>query len=226
MALFRISINSRMWSKAAIWEYRANPQYRKTRRAKGLGTPACAQCARMREQEPKVLETETLDSKMLRFQHNTILHLKMWCSGATARPPGQVACVQAYHPWWGYGAHAHAISASLQTSLDERGFLPAHDLFSQPVSSYFLLHTSICQQHQTLIRCPENTQKIAMHLDIRTHNRYGYRRRLNTSSLSSERRPLAIIMPLLCLSSSDAIAISFLSYKLHWKYNPFPTCSP
>ena len=151
----------------------------------------------------------------------------MWFSGATARPPGQVACVQAYHPWLGYGAHAHAISALLQTSLDERGFfLPAHDLLSQPVSSYYFLRISICQQHQTLIRCPENTQKIAMHLDIRTVNRYGYRRRLNTSSLSNERRPLAIIMPLLCLSSSDAIAISFLSCKLHRKYNSFPICSP
>ena len=48
-----------------------------------------------------------------------------WFSGATARPPGPVACVQAYHSCWGYGAHAHAISAlsqSIATSLDERGF--------------------------------------------------------------------------------------------------------
>ena len=102
------------WSKAAIREYRANPQYRKTRRAKGLGTPACAQCACMREQEPKVLGTETLDLKILWFQLITLFCIlnKMWFSGATARPPGQVACVQAYHPWSGYGAHAHAISAS------------------------------------------------------------------------------------------------------------------
>ena len=72
----------------------ANPQYRKTRRAKGLGTPACAQCACMREQEPKVLASETLvelvDLKIL-LKHNTIpVDLKMsWYSGATARPPGE-----------------------------------------------------------------------------------------------------------------------------------------
>ena len=58
---------------AAIREYRANPQYRKTRRAKGLGILACAQRACMREQEPKVLEKETLvELKML---PNNILHL-------------------------------------------------------------------------------------------------------------------------------------------------------
>ena len=144
------------WSKAAIREYRANPQYRKTRRAKGLGILACAQCACMREQEPKVLHPkrsslieDPVDSVITLF----LLTKMSWYSGATARPPGEWLH-PGLHPWWGYGAHAHAISAlsqSIATSLDERGFYQqliftercvidvtidfSHLWFSQPVSS-------------------------------------------------------------------------------------------
>ena len=46
-------------------EYRANPQYRKTRRAKGLGTPACAQSACMTEQESKVLKRERVEDAVI-----------------------------------------------------------------------------------------------------------------------------------------------------------------
>ena len=79
----------------------------------------------MREQEPKVLASETLvelvDLKIL-LKHNTIpVDLKMsWYSGATARPPGEWLTSR-LAPLMGLWAQAHAISALSLSIANEPG---------------------------------------------------------------------------------------------------------
>ena len=143
-----------------------------------------------------------------------------WYSGATARPPGEWLH-PGLHPWWGYGAHAHAISAlsqSIATSLDERGFYQQLIYCHSRFPLIIFLRISFCQQHQTLIRTPTKSRQSHLSPACSTGrldwhcSASDMHRNTKVSLLDTDRGSRKI-------KNAQKIAISFLSYKLHWKYN-------